>query len=189
MSTAHHLPRSLVGLIAAITVLPLALLTWFGVRLIEQDRELEAQQTRQRVERAADLAVTAIDRELRAWESRLASMTSTWREPAVTVMFEPDGRVQAVPPLAYWPIPVAHPEAPASAFAEGEALEFRGGDAAGASAIYRRQARSEDPLVRAGATTRLARTLTALGRGAEAREFLATLATADDIGVHGVPAS
>jgi signal transduction histidine kinase len=189
VSTAHHLPRSLVALIAAITVLPLALLTWFGLRLIEQDRELEAQQTRQRVERAADLAVTAIDRELRLWESRLASMAPAWREPAVAVTFEPGGRVHAVPSLAYLPAPVALPEAPASAFAEGEALEFRARDLAGAAAIYRRQARSDDPLVRAGATTRLARTLTALGRGAEVREVLSALANADAIGAHGVPAS
>jgi signal transduction histidine kinase len=192
---AHHLPRSLLALIAAITVLPLALLTWFGLRLIEQDRELEAQQTRQRVERAADLAVTAIDRELRVWESRLASTTATssttatWREPAVAVTFEPGGRVRAVPSLAYWPVRVVLPEAPASAFAEGEALEFRERDFAAAAATYRRQARSDDPLVRAGATTRLARTLTALGRGVEAREILSALANADDIGVHGVPAS
>jgi signal transduction histidine kinase len=189
MASAHGTPRGLVALIAAVGVAPLALLTWFGLRLIEQDRALEAQQTRQRVERAADLAVTAIDRELRAWESRLASMTPSWSEPAVAVMFEPGGRVQAVPPLAYWPTPIALPEAPAFAFAEGEALEFRARDFAAASAIYRRQARSEDPLVRAGAITRLARALTALGRGSEAREILAALAMSDDIGVHGVPAS
>lgn len=189
MSTAHHLPRSLVALIAAITVLPLALLTWFGLRLIEQDRELEAQQTRQRVERAADLAVTALDRALRAWESRLASITPTWREPAVAVTFEPGGQVRAVPAIAYWPTTVALPEAPASTFAEGEALEFRVRDFGAAAAIYRRQARSADPLVRAGATTRLARALSALGRSSEAREILAGLATADDIGAHGVPAS
>jgi signal transduction histidine kinase len=189
VSTAHHLPRSLVALIAAITVVPLALLTWFGLRLIEQDRELEAQQTRQRVERAADLAVTAIDRELRAWESRLASIAPIWREPAVAVTFEPGGQVRAVPALAYWPTPVALPEAPATAFAEGEALEFRARDFAAAAAIYRRQARSADPLVRAGAISRLARALSASGRGGEAREILAALSTSDDIGAHGVPAS
>lgn len=186
---SHRLPRTLVALIAAITVLPLALLTWFGLRLIEQDRQLEAQQTRQRVERAADLAVTALDRELRAWESRLASIAPTWREPAVAVTFGPDDRVRAVPALAYWPTPITLPEAPASAYAEGEALEFRARDFAAAAALYRRQARSADPLVRAGAATRLARTLTALGRGDEAREVLAALATPDDIGAHGVPAS
>jgi signal transduction histidine kinase len=189
VSTAHRLPRGLVALIAAITVVPLALLTWFGLRLIEQDRELEAQQTRQRVERAADLAVTALDRVVRAWESRLASITPTWREPAVAVTFEPERPIRAAPALAFWPTPVALPEAPASAFAEGEALEFRARDFAAAAEVYRRQARSQDPLVRAGATTRLARALTALGRGGEAREILAALANADDIGAHGVPAS
>ena len=189
MAVSDRPPRALVALIAAVTVAPLALLTWFGLRLVEQDRDLEAQQTRQRVERAADLAVTAIDRELRAWESRLASIAPIWREPAVAVTFEPGGRVRAVPALAYWPFPVALPEAPASAFAEGEALEFRARDFAGAAAVYRRQARSDDPLVRAGATTRLARTLTALGRRDESRAILAALAGADDISAHGVPAS
>ena len=189
MAVSGRPPRALVALIAAVTVAPLALLTWFGLRLVEQDLALEAQQTRQRVERAADLAVTAIDRELRAWESRLGSITPTWREHAVAVTFESGGRVQALPSLAYLPAPVTLPEAPASAFAEGEALEFRARDLARAAAIYRRQTRSDDPLVRAGAATRLARTLTALGRRAESRETLAALANADDIGVHGVPAS
>jgi signal transduction histidine kinase len=189
VSTAHRRPRSLVALIAAITVVPLGLLTWFGLRLIEQDRELEAQQTRQRVERAADLAVAALDREVRAWESRLASITPTWREPAVAVTFEPERPLRAAPALAYWPTPIALPEAPASAFAEGEAFEFRARDFAAAAKVYRRQARSEDPLVRTGATTRLARALTAMGRGSEAREILAALASTDDIGAHGVPAS
>jgi signal transduction histidine kinase len=189
MTVSGRPPRALVALIAAVTVAPLALLTWFGLRLVDQDRDLEAQQTRQRVERAADLAVTALDRELRIWESRLGSITPIWREPAVAVTFESGGRVRAEPSLAYLPAPVTLPEAPASAFAEGEALEFRARDVAGAAAIYRRQTRSGDPLVRAGAATRLARTLTALGRRAESRQTLAALANADDIGVHGVPAS
>jgi signal transduction histidine kinase len=189
MAGAPRLPHWLVALIAAIAFVPLALLTWFGLRLIEQDRHLEAQQTRQRIERAADLAVTALDREVRAWEQRLAALEGGWSEPAVAVTFDREGPVRAVPSLAYRPVSASQPEAASTAFDEAETLEFRARDLQGAAAGYQKLAKSADPLVRAGALARLARTLAALGRNQESREALASLEAVDDINVHGVPAS
>ena len=66
-------PRGLMALIVGVTVIPLVTLLWLGWRLLEQDRALEAQQIRQRLDRSADLVVAAIERSLPAWEQRLAA--------------------------------------------------------------------------------------------------------------------
>src|SRR6185503_4904871 len=89
-------PRSLVALIVGITVVPLATLLWLGWRLLEQDRMLEGQQVQQRVERAADLAVAALQRALSSSEQRLAAGSRQWPEDAAMVTFH-DGRVEAYP--------------------------------------------------------------------------------------------
>ena len=118
-------PRSLVALIVGITVVPLATLLWLGWRLLEQDRILEAQQAQQRVERAADLAVAALQRAIAADEQRLAAGGAQCPAGAVAIWFR-NSLVQAVPRerVAYLPVVKALREAPGSAFA-GEDLEFR----------------------------------------------------------------
>jgi len=71
-------PRNLIALIAGITVLPLVTLLWLGWRLIEQDRVLEGQQAQQRVERAADLVVAALQPALSASSQQLAAGAEDW---------------------------------------------------------------------------------------------------------------
>src|SRR6266536_2658248 len=98
-------PRSLVALIVGITVVPLATLLWLGWRLLDQDRMLEGQQAQQRVERAADLAVAALQRGLSLSEQRLAAGSERWPAGAAAVTFR-DGRVEAFPKesVAYLPV-------------------------------------------------------------------------------------
>ncbi len=182
-------PAQLVALIGAITVIPLITLLWLGWRLREQDRLLERQQVQQRVERGADLLVAGLQRAIAATEERLASGVGAWPEGAVAAVFH-DDTVDVSPRgrAAYVPRVRAGPEAPASAFAHGEDLEFRQRDLDGAVAVFRQLAKMTDPAIQAGALVRLARNLQKAGRPDEALEAYARLAAADDAWLDGVPA-
>src|ERR1017187_5545418 len=98
-------PRSLIALIVGITIIPLALLSWLGWRLLEQDRTLEGQQAQQRIELASDLVVAALQRALAADAQRLSAGSEQWPEGAVSVVFH-DGLARACPKerLAYLPV-------------------------------------------------------------------------------------
>ena len=87
-------PAQLVGLIAGITLVPLVTLLWLGWRLLEQDRLLERQQSQDRLERAADLVVAALQRAITDSEQRLAAGANSWPAGAVVVTFQND-RVDA----------------------------------------------------------------------------------------------
>ena len=97
MPGAARAPRSLVALIAATTVLPLCALLWLGWELSAQDRLLQADQGRARVERAADIVVAALHREISSSEHRLAAGATDWPDDAVALSFEAD-HVTAAPP-------------------------------------------------------------------------------------------
>jgi hypothetical protein len=110
-------PRTLIALIVAITVVPLATLSWLGWRLLQQDRALEHQQVQQRVERGADLIVAALQRFMSASKQRLAAGAAAAGEGAVTVMFRADqAEVSPRDCIAYLPMVTTLPEAPAAAF-------------------------------------------------------------------------
>src|SRR5579863_10012018 len=108
-------PSPLIALIIGITVVPLGTLSWLGWRLLEQDRILEGQQEQQRLDRAADLVVTALQRVLSASQQRLAGGSEQWPEHAVAVIFR-DGRAEAHPKerVAYLPVVPPLREAPGS---------------------------------------------------------------------------
>lgn len=182
--------RSLVALVIGVLVVPLLALPWLGWRLLEQDRALESQQVQQRVERAADLVVAALQRALAASERRLTGDAATWPDGAIAVTID-DARVEVVPAerVAYWPVAPPMPEAPAAAFAAAEQLELRDGNLRAAIAAFVRLAGSADPAVSAGAVLRLGRTLRKAGRHDEALVAYARLAQRDGVAVGGVPAS
>jgi signal transduction histidine kinase len=181
-------PRGLLGLVAGMMIVPLALLSWLGWRTLEQDNLLESQQMRQRLELSADLLVAALQRALTADAQRLAAGAREWPDGAVAVEFTA-GVARAYPRdgIAYLPAVAALPEAGASRFAQGEALEFRG-DHTAAVRVFRELASSSDPAVQAGAWLRLARNLRAIGRLEEALAAYGGLADMDGVSVDGVPA-
>ena len=80
-------------------------------------------------------------------------------------------------------------EAPADAFARGEALEFRQLDLNGAVTLFREQTRAVDPAIRTGAWLRLARTLEKGDRTNEALDAYAQVTNVNDVAVEGVPAA
>jgi signal transduction histidine kinase len=182
-------PRGLIGLILGITVAPLATLLWLGWRLLEQDRLLEGQQLQQRMERAADLVVAALQRALAVSEQRLAAGTEQWPAGAVAVAFR-DTRVEVCPRgrVAFLPVAERLREAPAPIFARGEELEFRVRDHAAAAQVFRELAPSNDPAVRAGALLRLARNLHRGGQVPAALAAYWQLSEIDGVAAGGAPA-
>ena len=181
-------PRSLIALIIGITVVPLATLLWLGWRLLGQDRILESQQARQRVELSADLVVAALQRVISSYEQRLADGGDQWPEGTAMVTFR-NGLVEASPRERVAFLPVVKPlrEAPDSTFAQGEELEFAKRDQLAAIKEFRQLTGSPDPAVRAGALLRLARNLSGAGWSHEAFAAYASLSEMDGVAVGGVP--
>lgn len=188
--------RSLIGLIVAVTVVPLATLLWLGWRLLEQDRLLEAQQIQQRIERAADLVVSALQRAIAASERSLAgggpgsSGSHVWPDGAVAITFR-DGLVEGSPParLAFLPVVRPQPAVPAVVFAQGDDLEFRLRNHAEAIRLFRDLAGSPNVEIRAAALLRLARNLQATGGNSEALDTYSRLTELRGASIEGVPAS
>jgi signal transduction histidine kinase len=179
--------RRLLLLILGTTVAPLATLLWVGWNLLEQDRELETHQVQQRVERAADLVVPAIQRALAVSEQRLGTAYD-WPDGAVAVTFQRDS-IDAVPAgrLAYLPKTDPLPEAPASVFERADELEFRNQDRTGTIAALRELSKTSDKAIRGEALKRLGGILAASGQTEEALAAYAQLATFDGVSSAGHP--
>src|SRR5499426_2866113 len=90
--------RAVVATTVATTLLVAGALTWLGWRLLSQERVLEQQRSRDRLEQVADGLVAGLLRVLTEAESRLAQVGSAppWRLPepvpgAVAVLLRPEG--------------------------------------------------------------------------------------------------
>jgi signal transduction histidine kinase/predicted negative regulator of RcsB-dependent stress response len=191
-------------LFLGITLVLMGTLGWLGWRLFQQDRALERQRVQDRLERAADLVATELQRELSAVEDQLARLSTTsvsdlpqaatqcaeqFSEDAVIVLLDSIG-VEAYPSarLLYYPVVSPSHEPQASVFARVEAAEFRDLDFVAAARVYRRQAQSGDATVRAGALLRLARAERKAGDSDAALATFAELAVLRSTSVGGLPA-
>jgi signal transduction histidine kinase len=181
-------PRHVVVLFIAVSVVSVAALIWLSWRLLEQDKDLENQRIQERLERAADLIVSSFDLGLSEIENRLETLPDPGAN-ALSVAFGPL-KVETRPAgrLLYDPFTPPVRESPVAAFDAGEALEFRQQDHAGAAAAFRALARSNDPLVRAGALLRLGRNLRKNNQIREALAVYAELAKLGSTPVGGDPA-
>src|SRR4051794_16674219 len=94
--TRFAAPRRLIILVLAMTLVPVVMLLWLGWQVLRQDRMIEGRQRADRVERAADLVVAALQRAIAASEQRLAARSSDWPEGAVALAFR-DGVPSASP--------------------------------------------------------------------------------------------
>src|SRR5215471_5385770 len=104
--------RAVVVTAMAVTLLVASALTWLGWRLLSQERVLEQQRSRDRLEQVADGLVAGLLRVLTEAESRLAQVGSTppWHLPepvpgAVAVLLRA-AEVETTPPNALVYIPV-----------------------------------------------------------------------------------
>ena len=165
-------PRHLVLLIAAVTVLPFGMLLWLGWRLVDQDHLLEQQQVRQRVNRAADRAVSALQKQLSAAEQAVM-----------------DSRGDPPPGVFVFAFSSPLPEATTAVFSAGEDLELRQRKLPEALAEYQKLSSSRDRAVLANALLRIGRTQQRSGQLDEALTTYTRMATIEDAAIAQVPAS
>lgn len=185
--------RHLAVLFMIAAVIPVAVLSWLGLRLLQQDRDLEDQQIQQRLEDAADRITAELEAHLTRIEASLPVMAndppSELPAGAVFAIFD-SSDVDAWPPdhLLYYPMPAAENQSDNSQFWPGEKLEFQKGAYEEAAEYFRRLLNSKDAGIQAGALLRLGRNLRRLGRHDEAFSTYAQLETLNDVTVGGVPA-
>ena len=123
-------PVTLLALFVLLAGIPLVALGWLGWRLLEQDRTLESQRLRERLDNAASLVARELDRSLAAWDDLLpaaARGNSVALPPkAVFLVFDSSGilRQQGIR-LQYYPEVSSPSEVPVTRFADAEAQEFR----------------------------------------------------------------
>lgn len=98
METRLASPRKLLALFVVLSGIPLIALGWLGWRVLEQDRDLDAQRFRDRLENAAGVVTRELERELTAWET-LAQHAADGRSAdppthATLIIFDGDGIVE-----------------------------------------------------------------------------------------------
>jgi predicted negative regulator of RcsB-dependent stress response len=196
MITGRHIGSAirLPALFAAVAVIPLAALGWFGWRLLEQDRAIENQRARDRLEDTATLVSHEIDRELARWEELLATgaLGASVDVPANAVILAWDARgIERRHGIAlpYYPAVAPPPELRSALLEEAEAQEMQEKDLAKAAASYRRLASTTNRHLRALALVRLARCLRNDRRIKEALDVYEELQAMPDVAVAGTPAA
>ena len=187
-------PRSLLFLLFAVTLVAVSALGWFGWKLLEQERMVEAQRAQERLEQAADRVAASAREALAETGERLGAWAiappADGKPELGLLLVVANGSVTAIPGrrLLYRPSPPSEPEAPTDLFSDGEVLEFQQAQPQRAIEWYQRLADSKTPAIRAGALMRIARVLRKSGRTEEARAAYAQLARIAGARVAGVPA-
>ena len=197
-------PQHLLVLFLGTILVPSAGLAWLGWRLVQQDRAVETQHVRDRLESSVDLIASELRQTLSDIEERLSRFSSlpvpgldetaseyaaALSDDALVVVFLPEA-VHAYPShrLIYYPALATSKEPPISAFAAGEAQEFRARDFDSAIASFQRLSGSEDERIRAGALLRLARNQRKAGRLDAAMATYSALGGMGAVSVGGRPA-
>lgn len=186
-------PATLFFILFLLTLVSVSALAWFGWRLFEQERLVEAQRSRERLEQAADRIAATLRGTLAETGDRLGEWENA-ENPASDspgmVLHIQDDTLTVVPPgkLIYSPFASAQPEASASIFADGEDLEFAQKEPRKALDFYKKLTDSPDASVRAGALLRAARVLRNLGQIESSRVLYQRLAKIKTANVAGAPA-
>lgn len=187
-------PRSLLLSLFLVTFVSVSTVAWFGWKLLDQERAVEAQRAQDDLEQAAGrIAAT-----MRGSLAETADHLSTWLtsppgggEPKDGVLLLINGSNLSTLPagrLLYSPVPAPYPEAASVTFADGEALEFQQAQPEKALDWYRRLVDSKSPEMRAGALMRIARVFRKAGRDTEAVAAYQQLAGVSAARVAGAPA-
>ena len=174
-------------MLATATLIPIAVLSWLGVRLIQQDRDVGRQRHRERLEVAAGRLALEIERRLQDVEEQLVRGAST--NPS-RIQFLPSGfTFNADAPLLYQPGLEAARDLPSSFLAGAEMEEFQRHDLTAAAATYRRLAASREPARRAAALVGLGRVLRQRGDRSGALDAYRDLEQLGSEHVAGQPAA
>jgi len=135
-----------------------------GVRLVQQDRELEAQRLEEKREAAADRIIVALETILAAEERKIADALMANFSPETEdflqiIIDSTEMRVLPVDALLYYPVISPGREASSRQYANAEKAEFQDQNYNLAIDILRLFSNAEDPAVRAGALIRMGRNL------------------------------
>ena len=187
-------PYAVPAVFFAVAIVSTTALGWLVSEQFRQDAIVEAERQRAALVQAAERISSSMQRSLFEVEALIRSpgIQSAAVPTGLTllsigadaVMVNPQGSLLFVPMRAR-----SSREAPVSAFAAAERLEFEDGgrDQTGALRAYRELARSADPAIRALALTRAARVHRRLEEHAAALDAYAQLAAIDDATVDGLP--
>jgi signal transduction histidine kinase len=187
-------PKSLLSTLVLSSLVSVSAVGWFGFKLLQQERMVQAQRRQERLEQSADRLAATLRSSLAETGEHLAAWLGTpppTGKPEEGILLVVDGRAVTSYPegrLLYYPAPSAEPEAPAETFADGELLEYLQAQPAKAADAYRALSEDRNPAVRAGALLRLARVLQKLGQTNESRAAYARLAQQTGVRVAGAPA-
>jgi signal transduction histidine kinase len=168
--------RRIIVVFVAVMCVPAATVLWLAVRLLEQDRQLEAHSKQERRDQAADRVVR--------------SLQAALSEPSLFQVTPGTGAILLAYPagsMLFRPESAALPEAPAEAYRDAEAMEYQGHLEEAAEA-YRRLTNEDDSATRAGAWLRLARALRKAHRPTEALAAYDELARFTNVAAAGWPA-
>ena len=163
-------PQSLLIILCLLTLVSISALGWFGWRLLDQERLVEAQRNQERLEQAADRIATQLRGALAETGDRLgASSPEAPKDGLLLIVTENSLTALPAGRLLYRPFPTTEVEASQAVFGDAESLEFVQGQPQQAVDAYEKLAESKNAAIRAGALMRLARVLRRLGRGQDAR--------------------
>lgn len=175
--------RNVPVLLALATLIPIVAISWLGARTLQQDRALERQRQRERLEVAAARVALDIERHLQNIEARLTA-DDGMRLTAAGIQTSPED------PLLYQPSEIGFTLAPTGPLlATAEVEEFQRRDDQEAAEIYRKAAASGEPAIRAAAWLGLARVLRRRGSDEGALEAYDKVAALGDARVAGQPAA
>ena len=179
--------RKLPLFLAVATLLPIGVLSWLAVRIVQQDSAVERQRQRERLDVTAGRLALDIDRRFQDLEEQLARATAA---NAAGVTFRVSGfdAAGAFKPL-YQPIEAADDAVPSLYLDAAQAAEFQRRDLSEATAIYRRLAATPNPAARASSLIGLARVQRQRGDRAGALAAYADLQQLDKVIVAGQPAA
>lgn len=174
---------------------------WLVWRIVEQERLVERQRQRQRLEELADFVTVGLRGTLSELEQRVTvlSAAGSWTSelesaldaPGLAAVLETTDAITVRPPrtLLYRPWLAEATEPPAEPFRPAERAELVHRNHRRAIALLRDLADSPDETVRAGALVRIARNQRKLGAHDEALATYAELGALGSAGVDGLPAS
>jgi len=191
----RHYSWNTSALFLGVAVVSVIVLVWMGIRLVQQDRALEAQRLEEQRDTAADRIIVALEKSLTSEERKLleapAVSFESVGEDALLFIADPDEiRVWPDNALLYYPVITPDQEASSHLFAKAERAEFINLDYENAISVLQHFSKAKDPVIRAGAQLRLARNLRKVGRPEEALLIYNKLAKSSypEISISGVPA-
>lgn len=165
MSAVTRATHSLLAALVSTTIVVTAALGWAGWRLLVQQRAIDEQRARDRLESTADAMAAGIRGRLAEAGERLSGWLSNPSgappsiDAAVVVTLRRDNvEMNPAGGLPFVPVAVGPPTA-APEFTALETLEFAANQLTAATDGYRQRSRDRDPAIRAGALLRLGRVL------------------------------